>query len=130
MPTEAEWEYACRAEATTGRFFGTSEAVLPQYGWVAESHPLERTWPVGQLKPNDLGLFDVYGNAAEWCLDEQWRYPNPGADGAHEDVEQKALIRGRVAGVRLSLLRSHFPRGNFQQNCAFEGCQLAPFGLL
>jgi formylglycine-generating enzyme required for sulfatase activity len=91
LPTEAEWEYACRANATTSRFFGTSAALVPKYAWVVESNLLERTWPVGQLKPNDLGLFDIYGNAAEWCIDLQARYPEWKDGAAHEDAEQPFL---------------------------------------
>jgi eukaryotic-like serine/threonine-protein kinase len=65
LPTEAEWEYACRAGTVTSRYYGSSEALLPEYGWYAQ----DRAWPVGSLKPNDLGLFDMLGNAQEWCFD-------------------------------------------------------------
>jgi formylglycine-generating enzyme required for sulfatase activity len=65
LPTEAEWEYACRAGTVTSRYYGSSEALLPEYGWYAQ----DRAWPVGSLKPNDLGLFDMLGNSQEWCFD-------------------------------------------------------------
>ncbi len=68
LPTEAEWEYACRAGATTSRFYGTAEEMLKEYAWYSKTAN-KRTFPVGQLKPNDLGLFDVLGNAMEWCQD-------------------------------------------------------------
>jgi formylglycine-generating enzyme required for sulfatase activity len=66
--TEAEWEYCCRAGATTSRFYGESATLLPSYGWYLDNAE-ERARPCGQLKPNDLGLFDVYGDAWEWCAD-------------------------------------------------------------
>jgi formylglycine-generating enzyme required for sulfatase activity len=68
LPTQVEWELAARAGANTARYFGVSAARSDQYAWTrgnAESRPK----PVGLLKPNDLGLFDVLGNAWEWTLD-------------------------------------------------------------
>ncbi len=66
LPSEAEWERACGAATGTSRFFGESEEWLPEYAsydLCSEGH----LWPVGTLKPNPWGLFDVYGNVAEWC---------------------------------------------------------------
>jgi formylglycine-generating enzyme required for sulfatase activity len=68
LPTEAEWEYACRARATTTWSFGAAEDMLGNYAWY-QANAKNRAWPVGLLKPNDFGLFDVYGNAAEWTWD-------------------------------------------------------------
>ena len=68
LPTEAEWEYACRSGAGTARYFGRGEGLLPRYGWFSKNSD-ERAWPVGQLRPNDRGLFDALGNAMEWCED-------------------------------------------------------------
>jgi serine/threonine protein kinase/formylglycine-generating enzyme required for sulfatase activity len=66
LPTAAEWEYACRGTAGSRYFFGNSSELFEAYGWsVNNSH--DRRQPVGLLKPNDHGLFDVHGNAAEWC---------------------------------------------------------------
>ena len=65
LPTRAEWEYAARAGAGTAWSFGDSGELLPNYAWFAgNSH--ERSWPVGSLKPNNLGLFDAHGNVLEW----------------------------------------------------------------
>jgi eukaryotic-like serine/threonine-protein kinase len=68
LPTEAEWAYACRAGATTRRFYGQSEELLPKYAWYSQGADFNRR-PVGLLKPNDLGLFDVLGNVWEFTAD-------------------------------------------------------------
>jgi formylglycine-generating enzyme required for sulfatase activity len=68
LPTEAEWEYACRSGSTSIRFFGSALELLPRYAWYVRNAN-ERSWPVGSLMPNDFGLFDVYGNHVEWCQD-------------------------------------------------------------
>jgi len=67
LPTEAEWEYACRA-ATDGPYDFGSPDKLRQYGWFADNAE-EKTHPVGQKKPNLWGLYDLYGNVSEWCED-------------------------------------------------------------
>jgi serine/threonine protein kinase/formylglycine-generating enzyme required for sulfatase activity/tetratricopeptide (TPR) repeat protein len=68
LPTEPEWEYACRAGAVTARYYGNSLALVPHYAWHKENSE-DHAWPVGMLLPNDLGLFDMLGNAFEWCHD-------------------------------------------------------------
>ena len=68
LPTESEWEFACRAGAATTRYFGRSTQLLEKYGY-ARANSKRRAWPVGSLLPNDLGLFDMLGNVEEWCLD-------------------------------------------------------------
>lgn len=69
LPTSAEWEFACRANTSTSRYFGNSESLLGEYARYlenAESH----LWDVAERKPNDIGLFGMHGNAFEWCFDE------------------------------------------------------------
>lgn len=81
MPTEAEWEYACRAGTTTPRFFGHCSELLPQYVWYVENSKEQALIIPGTLKPNALGLFDVFGNVIEWCID-----PYAGRPAASENV--------------------------------------------
>jgi len=69
LPTEAEWEYACRAGATTARYHGLSLDLLGAYARY-QANSSEHAWSCGDLLPNDLGLFDMLGNVFEWTLDE------------------------------------------------------------
>lgn len=74
LPTESEWEYACRAGTTTAAYCGGSQALLPHYARYG-SNGEGRTWPVGSVKPNDWGLFDMLGNVLEWCHNSSTAYP-------------------------------------------------------
>jgi formylglycine-generating enzyme required for sulfatase activity len=85
LPTEAEWEYACRAGAKTARYYGETDDLLDKYAWHLKNTRNPRMVPGGTLKPNDFGLFDTLGNALEWCHDHVSDYtPRPGA-GAGKD---------------------------------------------
>lgn len=77
LPSEAEWEYACRAGSTTQYFFGDSAAAMGDYAWF-ELNSREQTAPVRQKKPNPWGMYDMVGNVWEWCLDA-WHEDYSGA---------------------------------------------------
>jgi eukaryotic-like serine/threonine-protein kinase len=68
LPTEAEWEYFCRAGTDTARHYGDSTELLPRYAWTWLNSD-NRAMAPGLLLPNEFGLFDVFGNAWEWCQD-------------------------------------------------------------
>jgi formylglycine-generating enzyme required for sulfatase activity/serine/threonine protein kinase len=119
LPTEAEWEYACRAGTASSRSYGSSVDVLRQYGWY-QQNVQDRTWPVGQKKPNGFGLFDMHGNTWDWCQDRFSDYPKPerGKPAADEEDTGEVIdavdrvLRGgsfysQATGVR-SAFRLHY----------------------
>jgi serine/threonine protein kinase/formylglycine-generating enzyme required for sulfatase activity len=116
LPTEAEWEYACRAGAVTRRFYGSADDLLKEYAWYSGTTNGERARPGGLLKPNDFGLFDLYGNVWEWCQDRGLPYGWLAPEQATEDSEgildiidnQDRVLRGGAFYVRVSSLRSAF----------------------
>jgi formylglycine-generating enzyme required for sulfatase activity len=95
LPSEAEWEYACRTGTTTRYSFGDSESKLGDYAWYDENSD-GKTHQVGQKKPNSWGLYDMHGNVWEWVQDS-WHdsYNGAPADGsAWEGDGTYRVIRG------------------------------------
>jgi formylglycine-generating enzyme required for sulfatase activity len=115
LPTEAEWEYACRAGADGPYDFG-DVGKLREYAWFADNGN-ERTHPVGQKKPNHWGLYDMYGNVSEWCEDvyspssysesvatDPHGPPSPGKD-------VKRVMRGGSWRASADMCRATFRQG-------------------
>ncbi len=106
LPTEAEWEYACRANASTPtRYsFGDDAAQLDEYGWFQFNS--SRTHPVGKKKPNGFGLHDMHGNVSEWCWDwygegyyKQSREDDPTGPVARVGLSRVFRGGGRINGA-------------------------------
>jgi formylglycine-generating enzyme required for sulfatase activity len=97
LPTEAEWEYACRAHAITTRYYGESRELLAKYGWYIENSA-GLSGPVYGKKPNDFGLFDMHGNVCNWCQETIKGYPQGLAGNVFDDTEDSSSIdkAGRV----------------------------------
>ena len=104
LPTEAEWEYACRAGSTTKFYFGDDKDKLDEYAWHARNceHPRGRfAHPVGQKRPNAWGFYDMHGNVYEFCQDVYGRYADaPATDpcgppsGAYRVLRSSAFLTG------------------------------------
>jgi serine/threonine protein kinase/formylglycine-generating enzyme required for sulfatase activity len=111
LPTEAEWEYACRAGAATSRCYGSSIELLGNYAWYLANSE-DRTWPSGRRLPNDLGLFDMLGNVYEQCQDhyESDKPPQSLIDDFNLiksiDVNMPRALRGGAFDLRPARLRS------------------------
>ena len=93
LPTEAQWEYACRAGSTTKYCFGDDEAQLGDYAWYS-ANMVGTPHPVGEKKPNAWKLYDMHGNVWEWCAD--WYDPGYYAKSPSDDPRGPATGTDRV----------------------------------
>jgi formylglycine-generating enzyme required for sulfatase activity len=108
LPREAEWEYACRAGATTRWTFGEDQQDLTQSAWIS-SNSGGRTQRVGELPANPFGLYDLYGNVWEWCWDWHGEYTARAvSDPTGAAAGSGRVLRGGAFDFHASYCRSAF----------------------
>ncbi|MCP4263931.1 MAG: formylglycine-generating enzyme family protein [Planctomycetes bacterium] len=124
LPTEAEWEYACRAGTTTRFSFGDSDSSLSDYAWFNDNtNQLGQIYahPVGQKKPNPWDLYDMHGNVWEWCSDwynKDYYSNSPNAEpkgppsGRHRSMRGGSWFNDEY-GLRCSVRSSHYPDNRY-----------------
>ena len=114
LPTEAEWEYVCRAGMTTRFYWGddSSYSQVGKYAWYVENSGLQ-THPVGEKEPNAWGLYDMSGNVWEWC--EDWYGAYSGGlevDPKGQESGETRVLRGGIWSFGPRLLRSAYRSSN------------------
>ena len=128
LPTEAQWEYACRAGSRSGWCFGDSELELDDYAWYANNSE-KKTHPVGQKSPNAWGLFNVHGNVLEWCadwFDKDYYRTSPASDPTGPSSGSSRVLRGSswndsAQGCRFTVYHWCAPGGRFNAH-GFRVC--------
>jgi len=119
LPTEAEWEYACRAGSTTRFSFGDADGDLGAYAW-NDGNSEKRTHPVGQKKPNAWGFFDMHGNVWEWCADwyaKGYYGQSPRQDPHGPSSGSRRVLRGGSWYYSPRYCRSAFRSGSDPSSC-------------
>ena len=107
LPTEAEWEYACRAGISTAYCFGQDNARLGEYAWY-DANSESKPHPVGEKSPNAWGLYDMHGNVLEWCSDWYQNYPrNSVTDPTGPSRGFGRIFRGGSYAAEARICRSY-----------------------
>ncbi len=112
LPTEAEWEYACRAGTTTAFYFGDDASQLGEHAWFVENTDDSGTKVTGRKQPNAWGLYDMLGNAAEWVLDAHAPYEatdrvlNAATDWVRPTSLDPRVVRGGMWEFEAAACRS------------------------
>ena len=124
LPTEAEWEYACRAGNAGDYCFGDNPKSMNLYAWYAENAN-GKTQPVGQKRPNAWGIYDMHGNVMEWCNDvySQDYYANSietDPKGPPETPKSKFVLRGGAWNREDKACRSSYRIGEYPGQ--LDGC--------
>ena len=112
LPTESEWEYACRSDTMTARYYGETADLLPEYAWFSKNAGDRTPRAVGRLKPNADGLFDILGNVTEWCQNSAVNY-SPGRERLWDVMATRSvsdsegrIIRGGALNYEVPNVRS------------------------
>lgn len=134
LPTESEWEYACRAGSTTAYCFGNGTGNLGEYAWYYDNIEGNATHPVGQKKPNAWGLYDMHGNVWEWVEDGYEKYQSrPVTDpvGSPPGPRQLRVLRGGcwrlyARGCRSATRTVGGPRGEGNLGIGFRLVMTCP----
>jgi len=116
LPTEAEWEYACRAGSQTTYFFGGDKTRLSKYVW-CKPHSKGKTWPVGQKTPNAWGLYDMHGNVWQWCNDyygKSYYTESPRENPKGPANGEKRVLRGGAWNSNAEACRDAYRFSEFQ----------------
>jgi formylglycine-generating enzyme required for sulfatase activity len=126
LPTEAEWEYACRAGTNTEFSYGDDVNKLDKYAWHYDNSE-RKTHPVGQKEPNLWGIYDMHGNVYEWCQDWYGDYAsNSVVDPKGPDNEKGRVLRGGSWRSFARIIRSarrHWDRSD--RRTSFIGFRVA-----
>ncbi|MCK7582247.1 MAG: formylglycine-generating enzyme family protein [Chromatiales bacterium] len=108
LPTEAEWEYACRASSEAAYCFGDGEQQLGKYAWYSKNSK-DKTHPVGQKRANRWGLYDVHGNVWEWVRDWYGTYSEESQQNpSGPETGSGRIVRGGSWGGGAGLCRSAY----------------------
>jgi formylglycine-generating enzyme required for sulfatase activity len=127
LPSEAEWEYACRAGSTTDYSFGNKVSDLDKYAWYDSDlyveGPEEKTHPIGQKKPNAWGLYDMHGNVWEWCQDI-WHesYVGTPGNGSAFEIIDPAVGASDGADLKMDINIMRVLRGG-SWSLSYEACK-------